>query len=153
MNERQTPAGIIPNQADTSILEDPHQKEVQEDIWQHEKKKTMYALFGIGAVLLIANIIAYSSANAFDSYYLLDITLFPTIFLGLALFARLQPMISAIGGIAVIVVITILGIMAHGAVYLIAGWLVKVIALYFIITSVRHAKDAEQAKKQLQLLG
>lgn len=140
-------------QAETSILEDPYQKEVQEDIWQHERKKTMYALFGIGSVLLIANLIAYASANALEAYYLLDIFLFPAIFLGLGLFARLQPMISAIGGIIVIVAITILGVMGHGAVYLIAGWLYKVIGLYFIIKSVTHAKDAEKARKQLQLLG
>jgi hypothetical protein len=59
-----------------SILEDPYQKEVQEDIWQHERKKTMYALFAIGIALLVANLIAYSSANALDTVYLLDIILF-----------------------------------------------------------------------------
>jgi hypothetical protein len=49
-----------------SFLEDAYEKEVQLDIWQYEKKKTMHALFSIGIILLIGNLIAFSSANSLD---------------------------------------------------------------------------------------
>jgi hypothetical protein len=78
--------------------------------------------------------------------------LFPVLFLGLGLFAHLQPMIAAIGGVLVIVGMTVLNYMASGAISLIAGWLYKVIALSFMIKSIRHAQEAERARKELQLL-
>jgi len=154
MNEQQTVANNpVYIQAESSILEDPYQKEVQEDIWQHEKKKTMHSLFSIGFILLVATIIGYASVNALDSVYLFEIILYPVIFLGLGLFAKLQPMISVIVGIIVILAITVISYLTLGAISLIAGWLYKVIALYFIIKSVTHAIEAEKARKQLQQLG
>jgi hypothetical protein len=47
-------------QDETSILEDPYQKEVQLDIWQDERKKTRYAHFTIGVILLVSNVMGLS---------------------------------------------------------------------------------------------
>jgi hypothetical protein len=58
-------------------------------------------------------------------------------------------MIAVICGILAIVAITVMNYIAFGAGSLISGWLFKTIALYFIITSVRHAKEAEAARKRL----
>jgi len=137
---------------ETSILEDPYRKEVLLDNWQHERKKTRYALFSIGLILLITSIIAYASADLLLLENLPYLLLFPVLFLGLGLFAHLQPMIAAIGGVVVIVGITVLNYMESGAFSLIAGWIYKVIALYFIIKSIQHAREAERARKELQLL-
>jgi hypothetical protein len=137
---------------DTSILEDPYREEVLLDNWQHERKKTRYALFSIGFIVLIASTIAYASADLLLIENLPYLLLFPVLFLGLGLFAHLQPMIAAIGGVLVIVGMTVLNYMASGAISLIAGWLYKVIALSFMIKSIRHAQEAERARKELQLL-
>ncbi len=139
-------------QNETSILEDPYHKEVQEDIWQFERKKTMYALFTIGFILLVSNVIGYVASDAFELAYLFDILLVPLIFAGLGFFALLQPLFAAIGGIVVIIALTVINFVALGSLSLISGWIYKVIALYFIIRSIMHAKDAEKARKELQLL-
>lgn len=154
MKENPAPAGTpVYVRTESSIFENPYEREVQLDIWQHEKKKTMLSLFGIGTVLLIGNLISYASVNLLDVEHLASIGLYPVVFFGLGFFAQLQPMIAAIGGIVVVIVITVLGYVAFGPASLISGWLFKTIALYFIITSVRHAKEAEDAKKKLGELG
>jgi hypothetical protein len=125
--------GIPPYQQEVSILGDPYHKEVQEDIWQHERKKTMYALLTIGFVLLVSNVIGYARANALELANLLEIILIPAIFIGLGFFALLQPLFAAIAGILVIVALTIINLIAVGPISLLAGAIFKVVALYFII--------------------
>lgn len=154
MNEIPTAtAGLTHVDGQASFLEDPYQKEIQLDIWQHEKKKTMQALFAIGLILLISNVIGLATANELVMERLLDILLFPILFAGLGLFARMQPMVSAIGGVIVILAITVMNYLSLGAVSLIAGWLYKALALYFVINSIRHAKEAEAAKQKLNAIG
>lgn len=149
MHEQSPPAIGIYIPAESSILEDPYQKEIQNDIWLHERKKTMQAVFAIGITLLISNVVGFASADALVVENLIHIFLVPVIFMGLGLFAQLQPMIAAIGGILVILAITIINYMVLGSLSLMAGWLYKAIALYFLIKSVRHAREAETARKNL----
>ena len=136
-----------------SLLEDPYRKEVLEDNLAHAKKKTMLHLLYIGLTLLASNLVGYTVAGASLADNALDILLVPVIFLGVGLFAKLQPMVSAIAGIAVIAGLTVLNFIALGPLSLIAGWIYKVLCLYFIIKAVQHAKESEQAKKELQMLG
>ena len=49
---------------DHVFAEDSYFKETQLDIWQHEKKKTMQAIFAIGAILLGSDLLALLMANA-----------------------------------------------------------------------------------------
>ncbi|RYF87333.1 MAG: hypothetical protein EON98_00835 [Chitinophagaceae bacterium] len=137
--------------AEFSLLEDPYRKEVLEDNLAHAKKKTMLHLLYIGATLLISNIIGYSRADALIADNALDILLIPVIFLAVGLFAKLQPMVSAIAGIAVIVGLTVVNYISFGPLTLIAGSIYKILCLYFIVKAVQQAKEAEQAKKELQL--
>lgn len=137
------------DQVQTSIFESPYEKEVQLDIWQHERKKTMQSIFAVGLILLISNLIGFATANILDVDHLFDILLIPVIILGLGFFARLQPMVSAISVIVVILAVTVINYISFGPATLIAGWLYKVFALYFIIRSVQQSKDAEGAKKNL----
>lgn len=135
--------------AETHLFDNPYDREVQEDIWRHERKKTSIALLLVGINILLMNVIAYGSAGALEMFYFLDIALVPLLFIGLCFFARLQPMLAAIGGIVVIIGMTVWGVMMAGAVWLVAGWLFKSIALYYIISAVRHAREAEAARKKL----
>ena len=139
--------------AEFSLLEDPYRKEVLEDNLAHAKKKTMLSLLYIGITLFISNVVGYTVAGASLADNALDILLVPIAFIGVGLFAKLQSMVSAIAGIVILVALTVLNYMALGPLSLIAGWLYKVLCLYFIIKAVQHAKEAEQAKKELQLLG
>ena len=112
----------------------------------------MTALLTIGLVLLISNLIAFASADVSIIDNWLTAVLIPAIFFGLGLFAKLQPLVAAIACIVVIVAIAVLNYIALGPLTLISGWIYKVICLYFIFIAVRHAKDAEQARKELQSL-
>lgn len=153
MSEQQIPASnSLYVQTETSILDNPYEREVQEDIVSYEKKKTMYALFIIGAVFLIFDAIALSSANLLTSSTMIVVAMVPAIFLGLGLFAKLQPMVAIIIGIIVILAISVINYLSFGSQSLIMGWLPKAIMIYFIITGVRHAKEAEAAKRKLQSL-
>ncbi len=139
--------------AETSIFEDPYQKEVLLDNWQFERKKAKYALFSIALTYLIASIIGFMSAGIMTVENLPYLLLFPVLFLGTGLFAHYQPMVAAVAAVVVMVGITVLTYMESGAYSLIAGWLYKAIILYFIIKCFRHAKEAEKARRELQLLG
>ena len=148
MNENNLASLVSDEQVQTSILEDPYEKEVQLDIWQHERKKTMYSLFITGLLLLGNNAIGLK----FDLSFWLDILLLPVIFLLLGLFARVQPMNAAIGSIIAILAVTVINYLVLGPESLIMGWLMKAISLYFIIRAVQNAKEAEGARKRLRLL-
>src|SRR5687767_13057810 len=87
---------------ETSILEDPYRKEVLLDNWAHERKKTKYALFSVGLVLLIFNLVGATTAGISITDNLGALVLFPALFIGLGFFAHLQPMIAVIGGVLVI---------------------------------------------------
>jgi uncharacterized membrane protein len=140
------------NQNDVSIFNDPYQKEVLEDNYLYGKKKTRYTLFSIGIVFLITSIIGYLSIGLPLVDNIVYILLLPLIFVGLGLFSNLQPLIAAIGGIAVVAGLTIFNYIQLGPMSIIAGWLYKVIILYFLIRCFQHAKDAERAKKELEVL-
>lgn len=139
------------NEQEVSIFNDLYRKEVLEDNYLHAKKKTRYALFSIGLVFLITSIIGYLSADLLLIENVLYIAFLPALYLGLGLFSKLQPLMAAIGGILVVVGLTIFNYMQLGAMSLIGGWLYKVIILYFLIRCYQQAKEAENAKKESEV--
>ena len=141
------------NEQDVSIFDDPYRKEVLQDNYLHAKKKTRYGLFSIGLVFLITSIIAYLSAGIPLIENIFYIALLPLLYLGLGLFSNLQPVIAAIGGIVVAAGLTVFNYMQLGAMSLVSGWLYKAVIVYFLIRCFQQAKDAEKAKRELELLG
>ncbi|HEX8313644.1 MAG TPA: hypothetical protein VF609_01545 [Flavisolibacter sp.] len=139
-------------QNEISILEDPYRREVLTDNFHHSRKKTKYALFSIALVFLIAGIFMYLWAGLPIADNLPYILMMPALFVGLGLFAHLQPLIAAITAIVVIVGLTIVNYVQLGAMSLVGGWIYKVIIFYFLLRSVQHARDAEKARKELAIL-
>ena len=153
MSEYPSASSYPPANEEVSIFDDPYRKEVLEDNYLHAKKKTRYGLFSIGLVFLITSIIGYLSADLPLIDNILYIVFLPVLYLGLGLFSNLQPLMAAIGGILVVVGLTVFNYMQLGAISLIGGWLYKVIILYFLIRCFQQAKEAENAKKELAVLG
>lgn len=141
------------NEQEVSIFDDPYRKEVLQDNYLYAKKKTRYSLFSIGLVFLITSIIAYLSVDLPLIDNIFYIALVPLIYLGLGLFSNLQPLLTAIGGIVVVVALTIFNYIQVGPMSLVAGWLYKAVILYFLIRCCQQAKEAENAKKELEILG
>ena len=153
MNQSSATDQLLESQNQISIFDDPYEKEVLIDNYVNARKKTKYALFSISLVFLITSIIGFMTAGASIVENLPYILLLPVLFAGLGLFAHVQPIISMFAAVGVIMALTVYNYMQLGAYSLIAGWLYKVIVLYFLIRGFQHAKDAERAKKAVTLLG
>ena len=152
MSDQQTPMNSVINEEESSILIDPYAKDVQLSIWRQDCVKTRNALFGIGLLIFVGDIIAIAAADAVTINNIAFISIIPIVFIGLGLFARLQPLLASLAGCFIIAALTAYTIYSYGAVGLISGWWIKIITLYFIITSIRSARSAEVAKKQLALM-
>ena len=137
---------------ENSFMEESYFKETQLDIWQHEKKKTMHAVFAIGAVLLGSDLLALLMANALTGASFVYVLIVPAIYAGIGLFAQKKPLAAAILAALLFLAIIAFTIYALGAKSMVSGLLIKAIVIFFVISAFHHAREAERAKRNLELI-
>lgn len=133
-----------------TILEDRYFKEIQSDVWQHSRKRSMVAILSIGGILFASDLLALSIANELNGVNFLYVLIIPAIYLGLGLFAKLQPMVSVIAATILFAAIIIINIYGLGARSIFSGLLVKAVVIFFIFSAFNHARQAEKARRNLQ---
>ncbi len=137
---------------DHVFAEDSYFKETQLDIWQHEKKKTMQAIFAIGGILLGSDLLALLMANALTATSFAYTLAVPVLYVLLGLFAQRQPLAAAIVASFVFIVIIAINIYAFGARSIVSGLLIKAVVIFFVISGFNHAREAERAKRNLKIV-
>ena len=137
---------------ETSLFEDPYFKETQLDIWQHERKKTMKAIFTIAGILFFSDLVALLMANGLNATTFTYIIIVPLLFIGLGFFANKQPFLSILAATILFAAIIIMNIYLSGAKTIISGLLIKAVVIFFIISGINHARVAEAARKDLDSL-
>jgi hypothetical protein len=137
---------------DHVFAEDSYFKETQLDIWQHEKKKTMQALFTIGGILLASDLLALLMANALTATSFAYTLAVPVLYVLLGLFAQRQPLAAAIVASFVFLAIIAINIYAFGARSIVSGLLMKAVVIFFVISGFNHAREAERAKRNLKIV-
>jgi hypothetical protein len=149
MNDLSSPQpGIVP---EPSVFDNGYEKEVLLDNWTSGLQKTMKAIFFIGVILLLSDLLALSMANALNGNTIIYILVVPLAYAGLGLLARKKPLLAIVIATLVFAAVISLNIYAFGARSIISGLLVKAFIIYFILTGFNHAREAEKARKDLAL--
>lgn len=91
-------------------------------------------------------------ANALNSAALVYALLVPVVFVALGFAALIKPMLAMTVASLLFVLIIAYNIYVLGARTIVSGLIVKAVLVYFFIKGFNHAKDAEQAKRDLSNL-
>jgi uncharacterized membrane protein YhaH (DUF805 family) len=135
---------------DPSIFEDQYYKEVQEDIFRTESRKTRNNILTVGGVLLAGDLIALSVAGALNGTMLIMSMFFPLIYFFMGMLAMKQPFVAALISAAVFALIIIISLVSFGAIALVQGLIVKGIVIALLVNAVRRGKEAQNAKKNME---
>lgn len=142
-------SGAEVNNGETSLFYNSYDKEVQQDIWNHERKRVTRSLLWVACILLVGDLIAFSIANVLTAVTFGVALIVPLLFCGLAFFARLQPMTAAVTTAVLLAGLMGYAVYAVGPKALVSGWLSKALVVFFTIQAIRQAKEAEAARKKL----
>jgi len=146
------PAPALTTHPESSIFEDSYYKEVQEDIWAHDRKKTKRSIMIIGAIMFGNDFLSLLAAGRMDMASIPYIVFFPLIFIGIAFFARARPLQGMALAALLYAVIIALTVYVQGVAGLAGGWMIKAVLVFLIILGFRHARSAEKARKNLEAL-
>ena len=135
-----------------SIFEDPYQRELLMHTWQTEKKGTLQFILIIIGVILFSDLLALFKAGQFNTENIIAILLIPAIFGGLYFYARSQPYVAMLAIIIIFSLAALAATIETAGAYLASGLLLKGLLVYAFIKGYRHAREANQAKKELNLL-
>lgn len=124
--------------------------EVKKEVLAIETRKAAYKLFSVAGVLLIFNLIAVIASGIPLSYVLLDILIFPVVFVGLGLLAFKEPMVATILGMVIIFGLWIYNAVVVDMVTLTQGWLGKAIVIYLLFAGMQNAREAHRVKQELK---
>lgn len=136
-------------QTETLLFED---REVLTENWKYESGKTRNALIIIGAVLLLGDLLSVASIGAFGKVNYAYLLIVPMVFMGLGLFAVSQPRTAALTACVAFALLTGITVYIFGGVGLITGWLAKAVIVFFLISAMRHAREAEDFRHRLNAL-
>ncbi len=135
--------------AEPLLFED---REVLTENWEYESGKTRNALMIIGAVFLLGDLLSIASIGAFGKVNYAYMMIVPLVFIGLGFFAVSQPQTAALTACIAFALLTGITIYIFGGVGLISGWVAKTVILFFLISALRHARDAEGFRNRLNAL-
>jgi len=117
---------------------------------EHRVKKARNAIYAVAALTIIGSLIMMGVGDTFTPEGLIIVLVIAGIFFGLGLFTKKQPLTSIIIALVLYVGLWIFDIVALGAEMIYKGIIVKGIILYFLITGIKHAREAERIRKELQ---
>lgn len=135
-----------------SIFDDPYQRELLMHNWQTARKGTLQSILIIIAVILFSDGVALFSTNQLNPENIFAVLLVPAIFTGLYFYARSQPYAAMLAIIIIFSLVALAATIETAGAYLVSGLLIKALLVYAFIKGYRQAKEASQAKKELDLL-
>lgn len=112
-------------------------------------KKARTALFVTAALILAGELITASMQNIPLTPLLIGIAVFEAaIFVGLAFWTKTKPYTAIILGLIIFIGFWVLAILTSGFRGAIGGIIVRVIIISYLVSSLKHAKAWEEAKKR-----
>jgi hypothetical protein len=131
----------------SSYYDDYQQLELQSA--QSKVRKARNALFVVAVITLIATLTIYFSQQDYDPASII-ISLASAVTFGiLGFFTKKQPFTSIIIGLIIYVGFWIINIALEGPEHLFRGLLIKGIIIYFLVTGLKHAREAERLRKEI----
>jgi hypothetical protein len=125
-------------------------REVQTDIWETERKKTRNKILSIAVLFFLSDLLALMMANTATGTTIGASLIFPAIFVGTAFLAYNFPLAGIISATIVFLGVVALTVFVVGAKGMFTGILVKAIVVFFLLSGFNSAKEAEEAKRNLQ---
>jgi Na+-transporting NADH:ubiquinone oxidoreductase subunit NqrD len=113
-------------------------------------RKSRNTLFVVAGFTLIGNLIVLGGTNALDSTTVIIVLVMTGIFAGLGFMTKKQPMAAIIIGLVLYVGLWILDIIINGTERLKSGLLIKGIIIYFLVSGLKHAREAERIRRELE---
>lgn len=137
-------------ESEESIFYTGYEVEVLTDNRNHSLKKLRTNFLVIAFMFLATDLLALWRTDSLSGISILYALVFPLLFVGLAFFSSKSPYVAL--GIAAVLFIAILAYHTYqlGAASLLSGWPWKFAVIYLLISGLRHAKEAEEARKQLE---
>jgi hypothetical protein len=112
-------------------------------------KKARNAIFAIAVVFLVSELIGMAAADALTTAGLVITAGIAAIFVGLGFLTKKQPLTAILIALVLFVGLWILAIIVTGPEQIYKGILVRGIIIYFLVTGIKHAREAERIRKQM----
>ena len=139
------------NAPEQNVLSDYYTgyQELQLQAAELHVKKARNALFAVAAINLVVGLILYSASNILTGATVGILVLISAIFAGLGFLTKKQPFTAIIIGLVIYIGLWLLDIIVAGGEQIIRGILVRGIIIYFLVTGVKHAREAERLRREL----
>jgi flagellar biosynthesis protein FliP len=118
---------------------------------ENQLKKTKNAIFAIAALLVIGNLITMAASDTFTVTAFVISLAIAAIFVGLAFLTSKKPLTVILISLALFIALWILDVAVIGLQQIYRGILVRGIIIYFLITGIKHAREAERIRKQMNI--
>lgn len=118
---------------------------------ENQLRKTRNAIFAIAALLFIGDLITMATSDQFDLTTLITSLVIAAIFIGLAFLTKKKPLTAILIALVLFIALWVLTIVVIGPEQIYRGILVRGIIIYFLITGIKHAREAERIRKQMNI--
>lgn len=113
-------------------------------------RKARNAIFAIAGLLLLGDLISMAGAGGFQIEIFLISLAVSGVFVGLGFLTKKQPMTAIITALILFIGLWVFAIVALGPEQIYRGILVRGIITYFLIKGIKHAREAERLRKEMQ---
>ena len=118
---------------------------------ENQLRKTRNAIFAIAIILFISDLITMGISDTFDITTLMVSLVIAAIFVGLAFLTKKKPLTAILIALTLFIALWIFTIAVVGPQQIYRGILVRGIIIYFLITGIKHAREAERIRKQMNI--
>jgi len=119
---------------------------------ENNVRKARNAIFVIAGLILLSSLILMGASDSFTPFNIAFAMIASGIFVALGFLTKKQPLTSIIIALILFVGLWISDIVLVGPEYIIKGIIVKGAIVYFLVTGIKHAKEAERLRKELKHL-
>ena len=149
MEPNETPSSDQPQ--DQNVISDYYQgyQKLELQSAETEIKKARNAIIAIAVLIIIGNLIVMASSNSFTTLGIIIMLGIAAVFTGLAFLTKKQPLTAIIIALVLFIGLWVSDIVLAGIENLYQGIVVKVIILYFLIKGIKHAREAERIRKEI----
>jgi hypothetical protein len=140
------------NDAEKDVISDYYQgyQQLELESAETQVRKARNALFVVAGLTLVVNLIQLASMDQLTTIPVILVIVVTAIFAGLALLTKKQPFTAIIIGLVVYVSLWILDIVVLGTEEIAKGFIFKAAIIYFLITGLKHARQAEKLRKEIK---
>jgi hypothetical protein len=141
------------SQEDQNVIAEYYEgvQRIELDSAEGRIRKARNAIFAIAIIQLISELIGFSMTNTFTLSALLVSLGIAAIFVGLAFLTKKQPLTAILIALGLFLGLWTFAIIVVGPEQLYRGILVRGIILYFLITGIKHAREAERIRRQMNI--